>query len=229
MTDPTSPNSQPTSETTLKNPIVWIAFMIIGGVFLLIGFAMMGWDGGLVERLGTPHFARGMITYLFAITTICAAVGLLVASLTTLAGLPDGEAEEKFRRGKDVLGLLLGVFGTIVGFYFGTSTGDASATQLTVTTPALSPDEILANQSTMLTSAVSGGSPPYRFAIGTSASGSFGDFQPVQSNGVIAASILGNAFPSDGSYDVRLRVVDSIGTVEDADAELERVTTPAPQ
>jgi hypothetical protein len=229
MTDQTPSNDPSTSETTIKNPIVLIAFLIIAGVFLLLGFAMMGWDGGLVERLGTPHFARGLITYLFAITTIFAAVGLLVASLTTLAGHRDGLAEEKFRRGKDVLGLLLGVFGTIVGFYFGTATEGAAGTQLTVTAPALSPNEVLAGQTTTLTAAVSGGSAPYRFAIGTSADGSFGDFQPVQSNGVIAVPILGDAFPAAGSYEVRLRVVDSIGTVKDADAELERVPPPAPR
>jgi hypothetical protein len=225
---PTPSDKQPTSGTTWKNPIVWIAFLIIGGVFTLILFAMIGWDGGLLERLGTPQFARGLITYLFAITTICAAVVLLVASLTTLVGLPEAEANEKYQRGKDVLGLLLGVFGTIVGFYFGTSTEGGPGTQLTVTAPALSPDEVLPGQPTTLTSAVSGGSPPYRFAIGTSGD-AFGDFESVQTNGVIVVQISGDAFPADGDYEVRLRVVDSIGTVKDADAELQRVPPPTAQ
>mgnify|MGYP001206689760 CR=1 FL=1 len=62
--------------------------------------------------------ARGFITVLFGVGTIAIAV------IVTLSGvfLTGEEAKERFARGKEVLGLVLGIFGTIVGFYYGSTT-----------------------------------------------------------------------------------------------------------
>lgn len=80
----------------------------------------------------TDH-ARGFITVLFGVGTIAIAV------IVTLSGvfLTGDGSKDRFDRGKEVLSLILGIFGTIVGFYYGTSvttekgalTGTASSSQ----------------------------------------------------------------------------------------------------
>ena len=111
-----SSTERPESELKLGwNPLTIIAVSTMSALFLLIGLALFGRDDGFVSRMSEPEFARGIITYLFAVTTIGVAV------IVGLAGLM-GASKDQYARGKDVLALLLGVFGTIVGFYFGTAT-----------------------------------------------------------------------------------------------------------
>ncbi len=74
-------------------------------------------DGGQ-RGIASIDFARGMITLLFSVGTI------VIALILTLAALfqTDEYAKERFTRAKEILNLLIGVFGTIVGFYFGSQT-----------------------------------------------------------------------------------------------------------
>src|SRR5262245_5645685 len=98
----------------LLNPVFLIALAILGGTFVLIGAAILGKDSGVLARMSDSTFARGLITYLFTVVTVGTSVVLVVYSLTAAVAPED----RQFDRGKDVLSLLLGVFGTIVGFYF---------------------------------------------------------------------------------------------------------------
>jgi len=68
-------------------------------------------------------YARGFITVLFGVGTIGIAV------IVTLSGvfLTGDGAKDRFDRGKEVLSLILGIFGTIVGFYYGTSVSSEKA------------------------------------------------------------------------------------------------------
>jgi hypothetical protein len=67
------------------------------------------------DQIGKTEFARGMITLLFGVGTIIIA---LILTLTAIlqAGLT---AEDRFKYGIQILTVLMGVFGTILGFYFG--------------------------------------------------------------------------------------------------------------
>src|SRR5215469_7491534 len=94
-----------------------IALLILGSVIGMIAVAIFGWDRGRVlTQMSQIDFARGLITYLFAVVTIGTAVLLIVSALTSPA---DDTHNARFQRGKEILSLLLGVFGTVVGFYFG--------------------------------------------------------------------------------------------------------------
>src|SRR5215510_2881988 len=95
--------------------IFLLAGIIIVGAISLIGAAVFGIDKGFVIGMRDPDYARGVITYLFAIVTIGTAVALVFSALAGLM-LTKGE-DFPFERGKHILALLLGVFGTIVGFY----------------------------------------------------------------------------------------------------------------
>jgi len=63
--------------------------------------------------LSDPGVARGLITLLFSIATVW------VVMLLALTAISDKSDDEKFRRGKDILTVLVGIFGTIIGYYFG--------------------------------------------------------------------------------------------------------------
>ncbi len=69
----------------------------------------------LLEQLAEPGVARGLITLLFAMGTIWIAIQLSSNVINR------NVTEQQYARGKDILTILVGLFGTIIGFYFGTS------------------------------------------------------------------------------------------------------------
>ncbi len=150
----------------LLHPIPLTVLLILVGVTLLVAASVLDLDRGQVlSQMARREFARGLITYLFAVTTICVSVVLVLGAL--LKGI-DPEA---FDRGKEVLGLLLGVFGTIVGFYFGSEVA-GGAQPLVLSEPVLSASSVEAGTPVTLTALVNGGTPPYRYAVGEGPAGS---------------------------------------------------------
>ena len=120
----------------MKHPVVVIALALLGSVFVFIGAAIFGLDHGVLNSMAEKAFARGLITYLFSVVTVGTGVVLVVSALTR-----DGAAQdEAFQRGKDIFALMLGLFGTIIGFYFGSEVagaGRAADQGLRLTPPLL--------------------------------------------------------------------------------------------
>jgi hypothetical protein len=145
---------------TLLQPVPLVALLMIGGVMFLLLSAIFDLDRGRVlMNMGRPEFARGVITYLFTIVTIGTAIVLIISAL-------QGSDKEHFDRGKEVLGLMLGVFGTMVGFYFGSEVSQtAGRTKFALTSPLLSSSEAVAGGHLTVTAFVQGGVPPYHFGI----------------------------------------------------------------
>jgi hypothetical protein len=159
------PADAPTGIKAYLNPVTVLAGGMLLAIVLLIGASTLGLDKGLVlSKMGRVEFARGLITYLFAVVTIGTAVVLVVSALTT-EHTP--AHERRFERGKEILALLLGVFGTIVGFYFGSAvaTGPTGETLITVVPIHLSVTTVAPGAQYNLTTYVTGGRPPYTFAI----------------------------------------------------------------
>lgn len=145
------------------NPASIVSLLILLGVLFLLGMAILDLDKGRVLiGMGRTPFARGLITYLFAVVTIGTAVVLVLSALL-------GTDKDRFDNGKEVLGLLLGIFGTIVGFYFASelSKGDENR-RLTVSSILLNSQEVAPSSSVTVTVTVLGGTPPYRFAVAAS-------------------------------------------------------------
>jgi hypothetical protein len=136
-------------------------------IVLLIGATMLGLDKGLVlTKMGQIEFARGLITYLFAVVTIGTAVVLVVSALTSEE---TPAHEQRFQRGKEILSLLLGVFGTIVGFYFGsevTSKAVAEERMIRVIPIHLSATSVPAGGQFTFTTFIDGGKAPYKYGVG---------------------------------------------------------------
>ena len=72
---------------------------------------------GVKGDVSDVTFSRGWISIVFASGTIAIALALAISTLfPTRAG---DNSKERFERGREVLTILVGIFGTILGFYFG--------------------------------------------------------------------------------------------------------------
>ena len=69
------------------------------------------------SELASIEQARGLITFLFAVATV--GIALVIVLAVFLSTGSKEEIGERFQMGKDILAVLIGVFGTIIGFYFG--------------------------------------------------------------------------------------------------------------
>jgi hypothetical protein len=148
------------------NPVVALATLIIISVICLIGLAVFGVDKVVLSGMAKADFARGLITYLFAVVTIGCAVALILHAL--VATEAEDVHEKRFQRGKEVLSLLLGLFGTIVGFYFGSETVKGAQNEpaaLQVSSLDLSPQPASTAGPLTIRAVVKGGSPPYRYGV----------------------------------------------------------------
>jgi hypothetical protein len=201
------------------NPVVAIAFGMVLAIVLLIGATTLGLDKGLVLiKMGQVEFARGLITYLFAVVTIGTAVVLVVSALTSDESPAN---ERRFERGKEILSLLLGVFGTIVGFYFGSEVaakGQTGETIVNVAPLRLSAASVASGADFTLTSYVSGGKAPYKYGVGFDKEDVKAE-TPVDANGWITKTLPAPKVPADRA--VLVHVV-----VEDADGHSTETSTP---
>jgi len=200
------------------NPIVAIAFAMLMAIVLLIGATTLGLDKGLVlTKMGQVEFARGLITYLFAVVTIGTAVVLVVSALTSDETPAN---ERRFERGKEILSLLLGVFGTIVGFYFGSEVAAKGQTEETVKVAPLrlSAASVASGADFSLTTYVSGGKAPYKYGIGFDKD-DIKPETPVDPNGWIIKTLAAPKVTADRAAVVRV-------VVEDADGHSSETSTP---
>jgi hypothetical protein len=201
------------------NPVTILAAGMLFAIVLLIGASTLGLDKGLVlAKMGQVEFARGLITYLFAVVTIGTAVVLVVSALTTEETPAN---ERRFERGKEILSLLLGVFGTIVGFYFGSEVAAKSQTGETLISVVpihLSATTVAPGAHFNLTTYVTGGRAPYRFATGYD-DDAVKPGEPVEPGGWILKTLT--APSAAGQKPVTLHMV-----VEDADGHSTDTTVP---
>jgi len=144
--------------------------LIYGAIaVLLIVVIIWGLSGqrGFLSSLADKTVARGLITFLITFTTIGIAI---ILAISTLYADGNDAGEKRFDQGKQVLGVLIGILGTIVGFYFGAST-DVRATPtvssqvLTVAPAAVSSMEPKRGEKFTISSFVYGGKAPYTYSI----------------------------------------------------------------
>ena len=131
-----------------SDPGWWAIALIVlfaGAILIAIGV-----DAPALSRLSDPAYARGLITWLIILTAIGLAFILVYQAFNNSA-----QSEEGFRRGREVYAGLMGIVGTIVGFYFGSA--DKGVATMNIADPI--------QDGTSITTFVSGGTPPYRFTL----------------------------------------------------------------
>ncbi|MBV8810651.1 MAG: hypothetical protein JO033_18435 [Acidobacteriaceae bacterium] len=145
-----------------RHPIVILALLLVISIIGLIGSAVVGIDQGVLSNMARREYARGLITFLFAVVTIGLALMLVVSALI---GSGDELGERRFRYGKEVFSLLLGVFGTIVGYYFGATSSEGSSTPLRVSALEIVPETAAHGSTVRVRALIAGGVSPYHYSI----------------------------------------------------------------
>jgi hypothetical protein len=202
----------------LVHPVFLIVVLMLLSIFFLILAAILGWDKGRVLlSMSKIEFARGMITYLFAVVTIGTAIVLLVYALTNtaLTAVAADDFEKRFQHGKEILSLLLGVFGAIVGFYFGSEISKAGEDKTVKIAPLrITGTPAISGKAITVSTVVSGGKPPWRHAL------VFGDaradpVEQVDPSGWIVKDVSVPATAQETNLQVRVVVRDDDGQLRE--------------
>lgn len=196
-----------------ENSTIRIAMILVQyGIFALLsaivlGFLMYGiFSNNLLPSISSTPSARGLITFLIAVVTVTIALILVLA--TVVSDSPD--REKRFSHGKEILTALIGVLGTIVGFYFG-NTSDGAGKALEVAPAFLSSENPKAKEKIKLRSFVSGGRAPYTFDVHFTP-GIFADIKAGKSvDGLIDVDVEAPAVTVDTDVTYLIRVKDSDG------------------
>jgi len=209
------------SARSFLNPVVALAFTMLLAVVAVIGATTLGLDKGLLlKNIVKIDFARGLITFLFAAVTIGTAVVMGVSALT---GEETAAHERRFQRGKEVLSLLLGIFGTIVGFYFGSEVAakaqPAEEAIIRIVPPRLSATAVFSGADFTVFTYVNGGKAPYRFGAALTKEDARPEM-PVDGSGWIVKAL---SVPKAATTD---RPATVYVVVEDADGHSVTASTP---
>jgi hypothetical protein len=106
--------------------------------------------------------ARGLITFLFAFATTAIVLIITIATFW----MEKDEVEARFTKAKDILAILIGVLGTILGFYFGSAIAPGTAARtIAVADIGLSAFTAKAGDKVTLSANLRNGSPPYQYEI----------------------------------------------------------------
>ena len=146
---------------------------ILGFVVLIVIIFNLS-RSNFINSLTDKETARGLITFLVVFTTV--SIALILALYTLLSSITIREdLKDRFGYGKEVLTALIGILGTILGFYFASSTQEAprestragvnTAQTLQVSSAFVSNDNPKKEDTVQIYSFVSGGKPPYTYSI----------------------------------------------------------------
>lgn len=125
-----------------------VGFGLLIYIILVISTKLME-SPTLLRDLADPAHARGIITFMISFTAI--GVGLLLI-LQSLFGTTK---PDQYRQAREIYAGLMGILGTIVGFYFGSA--EKSVPPLTLAEPRYSGQEVM--------TLASGGVGPYRYHV----------------------------------------------------------------
>lgn len=204
-------------------------YLVFGGLaFLVLGFLVAGvLTGGLLEFLSSISGARGLITFLIAIGTIAIAVILTLASVIMEAS--DTEAlKERLSKGKEILTVLVGVLGTIVGFYFANNTDDSPGGKVTVAVVDVPKEVTIGKDKEFEVLAITtGGTLPYDSTpiITVSGKGVAGE-GTVNEQGVIKAKFKVADDATPGAISLVVGVRDKVGKTASAKSEINVIKKP---
>jgi len=140
-----------------------LKYLVFGGLsFAVLAMLATGFfKEGATTFLSTIDGARGLITFIVAIGTMAIAVILVLASIIMEAASVD-ELKERLSRGKEILTVLVGVLGTIVGFYFASNSGGEPGSGKVTLKIVVAPPTVEVGKSFSVEALATGGEMPYR-------------------------------------------------------------------
>lgn len=91
-----------------------------GWAVLLVAAMMIGTIVSVLVRVDPKEYSgettRGVLAFLFGTTTVSV---IIIVVLAVFFEAGDTTLEDRFQRGKDILTILIGLLGAILGYYFG--------------------------------------------------------------------------------------------------------------
>ncbi|QDT50529.1 hypothetical protein Pan258_46080 [Symmachiella dynata] len=197
-------------ETDRTSPSTTIVQYAMFGILaaLVLGFLMYGIiNNSLLTKLSDIATARGLITFL--ITVITVTIALILSLSTIVSDSPD--RAQRFLNGKDLLFALIGILGTIVGFYFGQSLNESGV--LAIAPAFISNENSKAGDTIDVVTVVSGGKAPYAYSLSFTPSDVIKDIQTRKSsgNGVISARIIAPKIETKTSIFFTITITDDNG------------------
>jgi len=189
---------------------------ILGFVVLMVIIFELS-SSNFIHSLTDKETARGLITFLVVFTTV--AIALILALYTLLSSITVREdLKDRFGYGKEVLTALIGILGTILGFYFASSPQEATrgavstAQALQISSAFLSNDTPKKGDTMQMSSFVSGGKPPYTYSISFSPPTISPIASKTSSDGSIKEAItIPDSVPANTEFTFRITVEDSTG------------------
>jgi hypothetical protein len=152
--------------------VSYAAFLVVAAVFVgILASVFLPYilfspklDKTLLQQLADTETARGLITFLVAVSTVGIALILVVAMWSEKID----DYKDRFAFSKEILTSLIGILGTIIGFYFGATqdqTHHGTPTTLTLANLSITPPQPGKGDKVTLHATLSGGQSPYHYAI----------------------------------------------------------------
>lgn len=154
---PAVPTKKAIDWASVLVPIAFVAIAIVVVVFIV--YAISG-SRGVLTSLADEKIARGLITFLITLATVAIAIILALSAIISDPSV----VKDRFTLGKEVLSILIGVLGTIVGFYFGSSVSGQTQ-PLRIQSAIISNEQPKKGERTTLVAFVEGGKPPYTYSV----------------------------------------------------------------
>jgi hypothetical protein len=169
---------------------------VIVAVFAVIaaGVGIGLYNSRIFDQLKDSSYARGVITYLVTIATI----GLIFIIVLQIMFVKK-ESEEQVKGAREVLAILAGILGTIVGFYFGQTTDSTKPPRIEQL--AISP---ITDGKERITAFVNGGVIPYKYTLSFSDGAEPKEVTGESNNGIIVEDIA-----TTQPRDVDLSIIDA--------------------
>lgn len=176
---------------------------------LIVLFIMlMVWVLSDYTQVTSKDYARGLITVIFGIGTVAVAMTLVLSSL--LLPATDLNFKERFGMAKEVLTLMLGIFGAVIGFYFGTGNDVPNTPPPTISEVIVPAETPTQGDNTSIMVLIDGGEPDFRVSVDFGAS----DLKPVEYNSSqrwIKVPISLSGAEQTGLVEFKVVVSDSLG------------------
>lgn len=157
--------TQPTANEPRDPRFFWLSvaqFVLVIAVTITLVYTI---TSGIknVDQLADLDTARGLITFVITLGTVT------IAIMLTLTAVVIRDFDKRIAVGKEVLTILVGVLGTIVGFYYGAATKkdagtNTQASQVSVA-PVKIPGEVKSGDKVTISTKLTGGTAPYSYSI----------------------------------------------------------------
>lgn len=108
-----------------------IALALAGAIAAAVVIYGIFFQSAFLTSLANPNSARGVVTFLFSIATVAVVMITVIATFWLRAE----EVEARAGVAKEVITIMIGIMGTILGFYFGSAQTPPPAPPITQAPP----------------------------------------------------------------------------------------------